>query len=206
LQPLPFVNTHAGLVFSLAVGLFAVLQLTSSLVSAVRAGRSSARHVRLDRLSLPFVILCAGLGVFGAVSSATQLTGAAIAPGLPDLRWLLFGLGIAVVVGGSVVRLWAITTLGRWFTYDVRVTEGQPVVQTGPYRWVRHPSYTGVLLVLLGVGLTLGNWLSVVLIVVLPTVGLVRRIRVEEAALLGTIGAPYERYAAAKPRLFPGLW
>jgi protein-S-isoprenylcysteine O-methyltransferase Ste14 len=119
---------------------------------------------------------------------------------------LLFGLGIVVMVTGSAVRLWAITTLGRWFTYDVRVTEGQPVVQTGPYRWVRHPSYTGVLLVLLGIGLTLGNWLSVVLIVVLPTVGLVRRIRVEEDALLGTIGEPYERCAAAKPRLFPGLW
>jgi protein-S-isoprenylcysteine O-methyltransferase Ste14 len=206
LQPLPFVSTGAGLIFAIAVGPFAVLQLTSSLVSAVRSGRSTAGHVRLDRWSLPFVILCAGLGVLGAVRSATDITGAAIAPGLPDLRWLLFGLGIAAVVTGSVVRLWAITTLGRWFTYDVRVTEGQPVVQTGPYRWVRHPSYTGVLLVLMGIGLTLGNWLSVVLILVLPTVGLVRRIRVEEDALLGTIGEPYERYAAAKPRLFPGLW
>jgi protein-S-isoprenylcysteine O-methyltransferase Ste14 len=206
LQPLPFVNTGAGLGFAIAVGLFAVLQLASSFVSAVRSGRSTARHVRLDRWSLPFVILCAGLGVFGAVTAATRLTQADIAPGSASLRWLLFGVGIAVVVTGSVVRLWAITTLGRWFTYDVRVTEGQPVVQSGPYRWVRHPSYTGVLLVLLGIGLTLGNWLSVVLIVVLPTIGLVRRIRVEEAALLGTLGEPYARYAAGRSRLFPRLW
>jgi protein-S-isoprenylcysteine O-methyltransferase Ste14 len=206
LQPLPFVDARAQLAFTIAVGLFAVLQLTSSVVSAVRSGRSPARHLRLDRWSLPFVIVCAGLGVLAAVRSATDLTSAAIAPGLPDPRWLLFILGVAVVLTGSVVRLWAITTLGRWFTYDVRVTEGQPVVRTGPYRWVRHPSYTGVLLVLLGIGLTLGNWLSVVLIVVLPTVGLVRRIRVEEAALLGTIGEPYAHYAAGRPRLFPGLW
>jgi protein-S-isoprenylcysteine O-methyltransferase Ste14 len=206
LQPLPFVKNGASLVFAIAVGLFAVLQLTSSIVSAVRSGRSTARHVRLDRWSLPYVILCAGLGVFGAATTATHLTQADIAPGSPSVRWVLFGLGIAVVVTGSVVRLWAITTLGRWFTYDVRVTEGQPVVRTGPYRWVRHPSYTGILLVLLGIGLTLGNWLSLALIVVLPTVGLVRRIRVEEAALLGTIGEPYARYAAGRFRLVPRLW
>jgi protein-S-isoprenylcysteine O-methyltransferase Ste14 len=205
-QPLPFVDSRAQLAFTIAAGLFAVLQLTSSVVSGVRSGRSTAHHVRLDRSSLPFVILCAGLGVLGAVRSATDLTGATIAPGLPGLRWLLFGLGIAVMLAGSAVRLWAITTLGRWFTYDVRITEGQPVVQTGPYRWVRHPSYTGVLLVLAGIGLTLGNWLSVLLIVVLPTIGLVRRIRVEEAALLGSLGEPYARYAATRPRLFPGLW
>jgi protein-S-isoprenylcysteine O-methyltransferase Ste14 len=175
-------------------------------VTGVRARGSSARNVRLDRGSLPFVILCAGLGVLAAFASATHLTSAAVTPGVPALRWLLFGLGVAVVVTGSAVRLWAITTLGRWFTYDVRVTEGQPVIQTGPYRWVRHPSYPGVLLVLFGIGLTLGNWLSLLSIVVLPTFGLVRRIRVEEAALLGTLGGPYERYAAGKSRLFPGLW
>ena len=167
---------------------------------------SAAGHVRLDHWSLPFVILCAGLGVLAAVLSAVHLTGAAIAPGIPTLRWLLFGLGIAMIVAGSTARLWAIITLGRWFTYDVRITEGQPVIQTGPYRWVRHPSYTGVLLVLYGMALTLGNWLSLLFILVLPTLGLVRRIHVEETALLGSIGEPYEGYAAGKPRLFPGLW
>jgi protein-S-isoprenylcysteine O-methyltransferase Ste14 len=206
LQPLPFLHTGAGLVLGIAIGLFAVLQLTSSLVSGVRARRSTARHTRLDRWSLPFVILFAGLGALGASISATRLTGAAVAPGLPALRWLLFGLGVALIVAGSAVRLWAIITLGRWFTYDVRVTEGQPVVETGPYRWVRHPSYTGVLLVLFGLGLALGNWLSLLFVLVFPTLGLVRRIRVEEAALLATIGEPYERYAAGRPRLFPGVW
>jgi len=166
-QPLPFVDTGAALAFSVAVGLFAVVQLTSSVVTGVRARRSSARHVRLDRGSLPFVILCAGLGVLAAVESATHLTSAAVAPGIPALQWLLFSLGIAVIVTGSTVRAWSIVTLGRWFTYDVRITEGQPVVQSGPYRWVRHPSYTGVLLVLFGIGLTLGNWLSLLFIVVL---------------------------------------
>jgi protein-S-isoprenylcysteine O-methyltransferase Ste14 len=160
----------------------------------------------MDRGSLPFVILCASLGVLGATTSAVHLTGATIAARTPAVRWLLFGLGIAAIVAGATIRLWAITTLGRWFTYDVRVTEGQPVVQRGPYRWVRHPSYTGVLLVLYGVGLTFGNWLALLCIVVLPTLGLVGRIRVEEAALLSRIGEPYRHYAEGKPRLFPGIW
>ncbi|QNE21478.1 isoprenylcysteine carboxylmethyltransferase family protein [Kribbella qitaiheensis] len=111
-----------------------------------------------------------------------------------------------MILVGAALRLWAIVTLGRWFTYDVRVTAGQPVVQSGPYRWIRHPSYTGIVLLLLGVGLTLGNWLSLLLIASLPTIGLVVRIRVEEAALLARLGAPYERYAATRRRLVPGIW
>ncbi len=118
----------------------------------------------------------------------------------------MFSLGVLVITVGAALRLWAIVTLGRWFTYDVRVTEGQAVVDRGPYQWVRHPSYTGVLLVLLGLGLTFGNWLSVLLAVTLPTVGLVRRIRVEEAALLNTIGRPYEQYARAGLASCPGIW
>jgi protein-S-isoprenylcysteine O-methyltransferase Ste14 len=193
-------------VIGLAVAAFVAVQLGSSAVSAVRSRRSSARHVRLDRGSLLVVGVFTTAGVLGAVSSVRRVPGATIAPGVPAVRWVVFGLGVAVVVSGTAVRLWAIVTLGRWFTYDVRVTEGQPVVQGGPYRWVRHPSYTGVLLVLLGIGLVLGNWVSLALIVVLPTVGLLRRIQVEEAALLGTIGEPYARYAAGRPRLVPGLW
>ncbi len=206
MQPLPFVNRGAELVFAVAIGLFAVLQLTSSVTSAFRARALGPTSTRVDRGSLPLVILTAGLGVLGASTSAVHLTGATIAPGTPAVRWLLFGAGIAVIVVGAALRLWAITTLGRWFTYDVRVTEGQPVVQSGPYRWVRHPSYTGVLLVLYGVGLTFGNWLALLCIVVLPTIGLVGRIRVEEAALLSRIGEPYQRYSQGRPRLFPGIW
>ncbi len=206
MQPLPFVDTGARLAFSIAVGLFVVLQLTSLLTSRLRARAAPAPHVRLDRGSLPFIVVCVGLGVLGASYSTTHLTSATVATGSPAIRWLVFGLGIAAVLIGATVRVWAIITLGRWFTVDVRVTAGQPVVHTGPYRWVRHPSYTGILLVLFGVGLALGNWLALLFITVLPTIGLVRRIRVEEAALLTSIGEPYRRYAAGRPRLIPHLW
>lgn len=206
MQPLPFVDGHAGLAFAIAVGLFAVLQAGSSLVAALRRLRARSSHTRLDRGTLPLVILFSAAGFIAAVQSATRVGGATIGAGHPMVRWLVFDLGIVVILAGAALRLWAIVTLGRWFTYDVRVTAGQPVVAAGPYRWIRHPSYTGVLVLLLGIGLTLGNWLSIAFIVLLPAVGLVLRIRVEEAALHNTLGAAYDQYAATRPHLVPGLW
>lgn len=204
MDPLPFADHRAGLMFSLAVGLFALLQAGSGVVASVRRHRARAGHIRLDRGTLPLVLLFAGAGFLAAALCAVHVRGATIGSGI--VRWLVFDVGIAVILVGAALRLWAILTLGRWFTYDVRVAEGQPVVTTGPYRWVRHPSYTGVILVLLGIGLTLGNWLSLLFIATLPTVGLVLRIRVEEAALHTSFGPSYDRYAASKPHLFPGIW
>jgi protein-S-isoprenylcysteine O-methyltransferase Ste14 len=204
MDPLPFVDSRASLVFVIAVGLFVVLQAGSSLVAAVRRIRARARHTRLDRGTLPLVALFCAAGFIGSVLCATRVHGATIGSGA--IRWVLFDLGVVVILAGAALRLWAIVTLGRWFTYDVRVTEGQPVVTTGPYRWLRHPSYTGILLVLLGAGLTFGNWLAILFIVLLPAVGLVLRIRVEEAALLTTLGAPYDTYAATRRHLVPGIW
>jgi protein-S-isoprenylcysteine O-methyltransferase Ste14 len=206
MDPLPFADGRASLAFSIAVGLFAVLQAASGVVATVRRLRAGAGHTRLDRGTLPLVLLFTGAGVMGAVLSATRITGATIGASHPAVRWLVFDLGIVVILAGAALRLWAIVTLGRWFTYDVRVTEGQPVVTTGPYRWLRHPSYTGILLLLLGMGLAFGNWLAILCLVVLSGIGLVLRIRVEEAALQASFGAAYDDYAATRPHLVPGLW
>jgi len=96
--------------------------------------------------------------------------------------------------------------LGRFFTVDVRVHEGQTVVERGPYRWLRHPSYTGLIVTFLGLGLALDNWVALAVLAVLPTAGLVYRIHFEERALLDCLGEPYRRFAAGRPRLFPGVW
>ena len=107
---------------------------------------------------------------------------------------------------GLIVRVWAITTLGRSFRTTVEVDAGQPVVQRGPYRWIRHPSYTGVLLLAAGYGLAMGNWLSLLIAVAVPVAAMLRRIGVEEAALTETLGRPYELYRTHTKRLVPGLW
>jgi protein-S-isoprenylcysteine O-methyltransferase Ste14 len=96
--------------------------------------------------------------------------------------------------------------LGRAFTVEVRVRDGQEIVDRGPYRAVRHPSYTGLLLVYLGAGLALGDWLAVILVVVPPVAAVVFRIRIEERALLAGLGDAYRRYATGRKRLAPGIW
>ena len=121
-------------------------------------------------------------------------------------RWPLFVIGLVLMAAGVFVRQWAILTLGRFFTVDVRVHPDQTVVERGPYRWVRHPSYSGLLIFFVGLGLALNDWLSVIVLAILPAAGLIIRIRSEERALLTGLGEDYRRYAATRRRLFPGIW
>jgi protein-S-isoprenylcysteine O-methyltransferase Ste14 len=131
-----------------------------------------------------------GGGVIVACVLAAVWTGAAI----PWLRPQITIAGIVVFVLGSALRWWAILTLGQYFTFEVAVRSTQSVVQSGPYRFVRHPSYTGILIMLLGVGLALTNWASIVVMLVGGLVGLLYRIRVEERALVEALGQPYTDY------------
>jgi protein-S-isoprenylcysteine O-methyltransferase Ste14 len=166
----------------------------------IRSGRHSD-SARVDRGSIVAVVLGVGAGVLVAVWCAAAVSSSAIPGG-----WLPFTLGLTLMWLGIALREWAVVTLGRFFTVVVRVTSEQEVVSRGPYRRVRHPSYTGLLLTLVGLGFCLGSWLSVLALAVLPTVGLVIRIKVEEAALLSALGEPYREYAEHRRRLVPGLW
>jgi protein-S-isoprenylcysteine O-methyltransferase Ste14 len=104
---------------------------------------------------------------------------------------------------GLALRTWAITALGGVF---VEVDPGQAVVTAGPYRWVRHPSYAGLGLILAGLGLAVGNWLSLAARLVVPLPALVRRINVEEAELERVLGEAYRGYHAETARLLRGIW
>jgi protein-S-isoprenylcysteine O-methyltransferase Ste14 len=115
-------------------------------------------------------------------------------------------VGEVVAVAGIALRVWAILTLDRFFTFVVGTVPGQRVVQHGPYRMLRHPGYAGALLALLGVGMVLANWLSLLVLVLVPTLVLSVRIIVEEAALAGALGAEYLAYAGRTARLIPGVW
>ena len=125
--------------------------------------------------------------------------------GLPEpALWLLVGLVIAWA--GLLLRLWAVLTLGPSFTTTVVVRPEQVVVATGPYRYVRHPAYLGLLVLFLGLGLMLGDLASAVAMVVLPAIPLAWRIRVEEDALRSELGSAYAEYAGGRARLIPGIW
>lgn len=121
-------------------------------------------------------------------------------------RHLVFFIGIALMLIGAAFRFYAMSVLGRFFTYDVAIHPGQTVVETGPYRYIRHPSYTGGLITLIGVGLALGNWAGLLALVSLMSIAYANRIRVEEAALVEALGEPYEEYKHRTKRLVPFLF
>ena len=107
---------------------------------------------------------------------------------------------------GLAIRLWSIIVLGRSFRLTVEVDSDQAVVDRGPYRWLRHPSYTGLLVLAIGFGIALGNWLSLAILIVVPLVVIIRRIQVEEEQLVAVLGQPYVDYRARTKRLLPGIW
>ena len=108
---------------------------------------------------------------------------------------------------GLALRVWAIAALGGAFRTTIEVDPEQTVVSTGPYRWVRHPSYSGLLLMVAGFGLfTWGTgcrWRACVLV---PLPALVRRIYLEEAELNRVLGEAYRTYQSDRARLIPRLW
>jgi len=163
--------------------------------------RFNPSGARTERLSFLVIVGTIGAGVAGALVLASWRTTEIIGG-----RWPVFVIGLAMMIAGVVIRQWAILVLGRYFTADVRVHADQAVIETGPYRWVRHPSYSGLIIFFVGLGLALTNWTSLALLAVVPTFGLVVRIHSEERVLLGGLGEPYARFAATRRRLFPGVW
>ncbi len=197
MSPLPFTHPGARVAFDGVLVIFVVLELRVRARSLRNPGGS-----RLDRGSLRFLHACVVVGLLGGFLLAARVHGAAIR----DARWPIFVVGLVLMVAGIALRQWAVAVLGRFFTVDVRVHPDQAVVEAGPYRWVRHPAYTGLVVLFVGIGLALGNWAALAVLIVVPTLGLVVRIRVEERALLDGLGEPYRRSAASRPRLIPGVW
>jgi protein-S-isoprenylcysteine O-methyltransferase Ste14 len=107
---------------------------------------------------------------------------------------------------GLAIRIWSIIVLGRSFRLTVEVDSDQEVVDRGPYRWVRHPSYTGLLVLAIGFGIALGNWPSLAILVVVPLIVIIRRIAVEEKQLIAVMGQQYVEYRTRTKRLVPGVW
>jgi len=189
----------------LATGPFAValgLTCVAWLILEMRQGltrRSEA--VTADLGSLNVLRGAYVVAALVAVTAERTLPAAAIQP-----RSLGGWLGLIFLWAGIALRLWSFRTLGRYFTFTVQTSSDQPVITDGPYRLVRHPGYTGLMLAMIGVGFFFGNWVSVICLGLGVIAGLAYRIRVEERALLQTLGDRYGDYAATRKRLVPLVW
>lgn len=121
----------------------------------------------------------------------------------PGARVPLFAAGVALIFLGSLLRRYCFRTLGQYFTGDVRAREDQPVIRSGPYRLVRHPSYTAGTMMFVGIGLALGSWFSFVLLTIAGIATYMYRVTIEERALAEAIGEPYRSYMKETKRFIP---
>jgi protein-S-isoprenylcysteine O-methyltransferase Ste14 len=147
------------------------------------------------------VLIAVSLGA--AIAAASLAISAAPSLRMPAATAIL---GVIAMWTGLATRVWAVAALGHAFRTTVEVDPDQAVVATGPYRWIRHPSYAGLLLIVAGLGLTERNWLSAAACLALPLPALAWRIHVEEAELGRVLGDAYRDYQAGTARLIPGRW
>ena len=117
--------------------------------------------------------------------------------------FVLFWLGVAILACGSLLRRYCFRILGKFFDGAVNIRSDHQVIDFGPYRWVRHPAYTGGMLMFFGIGVALGNWVSVAVLVLLPVFAYLYRVRVEERALVESLGEPYAAYMRTHKRFIP---
>lgn len=194
MRPLPFVWPYA-LVFW-AVNVWAFLPERK----VVQSGREGLKDAG-SKDSGSLKVIMAGNGI--ALGLAYPLAFVR-AWSFPE-KWQvpLFIVGVLMVFLGSVIRRYCWHTLGQYFTGDVKAKTDQPVIRSGPYRFVRHPSYTAAMIMFTGIGLALGNWVSLVLITIATIAAYSYRVAVEERTLLGAIGEPYRAYMKERKRFIP---
>jgi protein-S-isoprenylcysteine O-methyltransferase len=153
---------------------------------------------------------CGTLRLILILIAGSCFAGFFLARRIRALNWpeniIMVYLADILLVGGIALRIWAIQHLGRFFTVDVGIQQGHRLVQDGPYRFVRHPSYSGAILALIGVGCLTFNWLGFLLILICTFIAYACRIPVEERALREQFGVEYEKYAARTKRLLPGIF
>src|SRR5438552_14224240 len=183
---------------SLRLGL--VYLISELLLTATRRSRSRA-GTKQDRSTLRVVWLV----IIVSVAARIYVTKHWSAAALPHHRSVAFA-GVVLFVAGLLLRWWAIIALGRFFTVDVTIEKDHELVERGPFRVVRHPSYTGVLLAFVGVALSLRNWGAMLVILVPIFVALRHRMNVEEEALTRALGSRYVDYMKRTKRLVPGIY
>jgi protein-S-isoprenylcysteine O-methyltransferase Ste14 len=114
--------------------------------------------------------------------------------------------GLILIIIGMIFRFIAVWSLGRLFTVDVTIRENHAIKKDGLYKIIRHPSYSGMLLSFIGFGISLNNWISIFIITILVTIGLLYRIKIEEKLLIDQFGSEYKEYMKSTYRLIPFIY
>jgi protein-S-isoprenylcysteine O-methyltransferase Ste14 len=182
--------------FSL-LSVWSISEILILLVTRTRQGTGTIRDRGSLRILWPAIVGGVCFGTF---------YGAAHAPNIFHGVRSVTIAALVIFVAGLAIRWSAIVSLGRSFSANVAIHATQKLNTGGLFRFVRHPSYTGLLLVFVAIGLHTRNWLGLAIVVIPGVAALLYRIHVEETALREAFGQQYEQYCATTKRLLPGLY
>jgi protein-S-isoprenylcysteine O-methyltransferase Ste14 len=163
---------------------------------SLEAGAFDQQSTR--RLGLAYMVVILGL------LSAPFLNyfGIGVLPWSGVIGWA----GLIVAALGVGVRLWANHILGEFYTRTLKVTEKQVIVEEGPYKLIRHPGYMGMILLWVGAGLAVGNWLALLLAAGVMFAAYAYRIRSEETMMAASYGEQYQSYQRQTRKLIPFIY
>ena len=195
--PLIYTNAGAASIFLAACLVWNIPEVVGALKQRARISRKEAAVQDRSSLGILIGLQWSGLALNFLFAWLFQMAA------ISWHRIALFAVGMLFILLGVALRWYSIWTLGRYFTRDVAVATDQQVVQHGPYRTIRHPAYSGTFLTMLGVGLAVTNWASLLALLICVLVGHLYRVRVEEKALMQAIGQPYITYMHRTRRFIP---
>jgi len=143
--------------------------------------------------------------IVGSIFAAGWIHDNVPAPMFPGAHWPTY-VALSLMIAGLLIRWTAILSLGKAFSVNVAIRTTQTLYQSGLYRLVRHPSYSGMLICFVAIGLVQRNWIGAAVVILPTTAALLYRIHVEEAALLDAFGSQYQAYSRTTKRLIPGIY
>jgi protein-S-isoprenylcysteine O-methyltransferase Ste14 len=185
---------------TLIIQIVLTLWILSEIVGTIiipRIRRGGTAVTRKDRGS--------GLIIFATIFLSIIIANYFSVNNIAPLPTWIFYPGIVLMILGVILRQWSMAVLGKFFSGTVGIQEGQKVVQKGPYKLIRHPSYTGALITLIGLGLASESWGAIVTILLLFSLAYGYRIHIEEKFLISELGENYIEYKKRTKRLIPYL-
>ncbi len=197
LVALPVFATGLGpAIFDATYFVWFASEIIGALLIPKLRGRGTIR-MRRDRGSTALILLTVWISLGIALAFGYGGVGR-----LPD--WVFYP-GIILMLLGIAIRQWAIAVLGRFFSLNIRIVEDHRVVDKGPYRLVRHPSYTGVLITFIGLSLAVQSLGALLVLLAVFTISFGYRMHVEEKTLLTELGDNYANYMKRTKRIIPYL-
>ena len=164
----------------------------------LRSGKNDKKSQDKGSIRIIWIMigLANSLGIFFSIFSKNHISNLIIVP----------YLGLFLILVGMTLRFISIWSLGRLFTVDVTIRDNHTIKRDGVYRFIRHPSYLGSIVSFIGFGISLNNWVSLLIISVLVTSAMIYRITIEEKLLKQQFDSEYSEYMKKSRRLIPWIY